>query len=85
MKLISQISSNELISGILHIKFVKDNVCDACQLGKQIKGSFKPKNQISTYRPLQLIYMDLFKPISTSSLGGSKYAFVIMDDYSRYI
>ena len=28
--------------------------------------------------------MDLFGPISTSSLGGSKYAFVIVDDYSRY-
>ena len=28
--------------------------------------------------------MDLFGPIDTSSLGDSKYAFVIMDDYSRY-
>ena len=84
MKLITQISSKELVRGIPHIKFIKDNVCDACQLGKQIKGSFKSKNQISTSRPLQLIHMDLFGPISTSSLGGSKYAFVIVDDYSRY-
>ena len=51
------------------------------KLRKPIKGSFKPKNQISTSRPLQL---DLFEPISTSSLGGSKYAFVSVDDYSRY-
>ena len=84
MKLITQISSKELVRGIPHIKFIKDNVCDACQLGKQIKGSFKSKNQISTSRPLQLIHMDLFGPISTSSLGGSKYAFVIVDYYSRY-
>ena len=28
--------------------------------------------------------MDLFGPIATSSLGGSKYDFVIVDDYSRY-
>ncbi|CAL9196629.1 unnamed protein product [Musa hybrid cultivar] len=47
MKLITQISSKELVRGIPHIKFIKDNVCDACQL-------------------------------------GSKYAFVIVDDYSRY-
>ena len=39
MKLISKISSKELVKGILNIKFVKDNVCDACQLGKQIKCS----------------------------------------------
>ena len=28
--------------------------------------------------------MDLFGPIATSSLGGSKYAFVILDYYNRY-
>ena len=28
--------------------------------------------------------MDLFGPISTSSLGGNKYTFVILDDYNRY-
>ena len=30
MKLISQISSKELVRGIPHINFIKDNVCDAC-------------------------------------------------------
>ena len=84
MKLIIQISSKELVRGIPYIKFIKDNVCDACQLEKQIKGSFKSKNQISTSKLLQLIHMDLFRPISTLSLGGSKYAFFIVDDYSRY-
>ena len=84
IKLITQISSKELVRGIPYIKFIKDNVCDACQLGKQIKSSFKSKNQISTSRPLQLIHMDLFGPISISSLGDRKYAFVIVDDYSRY-
>ena len=84
MKPISQISSKELIRGIPNIKFVKDNMCDSCQLEKQIKDNFKSKNQISTSRPLQLIHMDLFGRIHTSSLGGSKYAFVIVDDYSRY-
>ena len=42
------------------------------------------KNQISTTRPLQLIHLDLFGPIDTTSLGGSKYAFAIVDYYSRY-
>ena len=84
MKLISQILSRELVRGSPSIKFVKDKVCDAYHLGKQIKGSFKSKNQISTSRPLQLIHMYLFRPINTTSLGGIKYVFVIVDDYSRY-
>ena len=28
--------------------------------------------------------MDLFRPTSTTSLGGKKYDLVIVDDYSRY-
>jgi len=59
-------------------------LCEACQQGKQIKTSFKSKDAISTSRPLQLLYMDLFEPTRTLSLGGKKYGFVIVDDYSRY-
>ena len=66
------------------IKFVKNKVCDACKLGKQIKSSFKSKNQISTSKILQLIHIDLFRPIDATSIGDSKYAFVIIDDFSRY-
>ena len=34
MKLITQISSKELVRGIPHFKFIIDNVYDACRLGK---------------------------------------------------
>ena len=53
-------------------------------MGKQIKTSFKNKNFISTSRPLELLHMDLFSPSRTTSLGGKSYAFVIVDDFSRY-
>jgi hypothetical protein len=39
---------------------------------------------ISTSRPLELLHMDLFGPIRTTSLSGKLYAFVIVDDYSHY-
>ena len=58
------------------------NVCDACQMGKQTKSSFKSK--ISTSRPLQLLHMDLFDPSRIASYGGNYYAFVIVDDFSRF-
>ena len=79
-----KLSKLDLVKGLPVTKFVKDKICDACQLGKQTKSSFKKKKVISTSRPLELLHMDLFGPIRTASLSGKLYAFVIVDDYSRY-
>ena len=53
-------------------------------MGKQIKTSLKNKNIIPTSRLLVLLHMDLFGPSRTTSLGGKSYAFVIVDDFSRF-
>ena len=66
------------------LEFTKDKPCDAYQKGKQSKSSFELKNIVSTSRPLELIHMDLFRPIRVTSLGGMHYAYVLVDDYSRY-
>ena len=84
MNLLSKLSKLDLVKGLPITKFVKDKICDACQLGKQTKSSFKKNKIISTSRPLELLHMDLFGPIRTTSLGGKLYVFVIIDDYSRY-
>jgi transposase InsO family protein len=39
---------------------------------------------MTTDRPLELLHMDLFGPITYISIGGSKYCLVIMDDYSCF-
>jgi len=33
---------------------------------------------------LKLLHIDLFGPVSTASIYGSKYGLVIVDDYSRW-
>ena len=71
MDLISQLNKDELVRGLPKVNFQKDKVCEACQMGKQIKNSFKNKNFISTTRPLELLHMDLFGPSRTPSLGGN--------------
>ena len=68
----------------IKIKFEKDRLCDAHQKGKKTRVSFKSKNIVSTTQPLQLLHMDLFGPSRIMSFGGSYYALVIVDDYSRY-
>src|SRR6266540_4745933 len=35
-------------------------------------------------RLLELLHMDLFGPVAYISIGGNKYGFVIVDDYSRF-
>ncbi|KAK2390489.1 putative mitochondrial protein [Trifolium repens] len=82
--LLNRIASKDLVIGLPKIRFSKDHLCDACQMGKQTKASFKSKKFISTTKPLELIHMDLFGPSRTKSLGGNYYGLVIVDDYSRF-
>ena len=84
MDLISKISKNNLVKGLLKIGFQKDRICEACQFSKQIKTLFKSKNHMSTSKPLQLFHIYLFGLSRYASLSGKSYAFVIVDDFSRY-
>ena len=52
MNLITQLNKNKLVRGLPKISFEEDKICEACQMGKQIKTSFKNKNFISTSKPL---------------------------------
>ncbi|KAL8156686.1 hypothetical protein AgCh_001692 [Apium graveolens] len=84
MDLLRKISSHDLVRGLPKLKYKKIEPCSACQLGKQVKTSFTAKNKVSTSVPLQLLHLDLFGPERYVSLGGKNYAFVIVDDYSRF-
>jgi hypothetical protein len=37
-----------------------------------------------TSRPLKMLHIDLFGPIAYISIGGNKYIFAIVDDYSHF-
>ena len=42
------------------------------------------KNIIFTTKTLELLHIDLFGPTRTASLGGMKYALMIVDNFSRF-
>ena len=84
MHLIERMYNKNLVDGLPKLKFDKDQLCDACMKGKQVKKTFKHQKEIFTSRPLQLLHMDLVGPTRTRSLGGSYYAYVVVDDYSRF-
>ena len=64
MDLISQLNKNELVRGLPKINFQKGKVCEACQVGKQIKNSFKTKNSFP-----QLGHLSYYIWISLVPLG----------------
>ena len=84
MKNISRISRKNLVNGLPKLDYKKNHFCDSCQKGKMHKSSHRSKDVISTKRPLELLYIDLFGPSRIASLNHSKYALVIVDDYSRF-
>jgi len=82
--LISKLSKLQLVKGLPNIDYHSDALYGACQRGKIVKSSFKAKDIVSTSRPLELLHIDLFGPVNTASLYGSKYGLVIVDDYNRW-
>jgi transposase InsO family protein len=66
------------------VTFEKDKLCSACQAGKQVDNTHPKKSMMSKSKAFELLHMDLFGPITYTSIGGNKYRFVIMDDFTRY-
>ena len=84
MDLISQLNKNKLVRGLSKIKFSKDKVCKACQVGKQIKNSLKIKILFPQLEHLNNCTWIYLIPLRHQVLGEKYYAYVIMDDFSRY-
>nr|GEX73288.1 hypothetical protein [Tanacetum cinerariifolium] len=81
---INLLSKNDIVIGVLKLKFIKDHLCSSCELGKAKRKSFQTKTTPSSKIRLQLLHMDLCGPIRVESINGKKYVLVIIDDYSRY-
>ena len=61
--LLNKLISKDLVRGLPKMKFAENKICEACVKGKQIRSSFKPKNQVTSSRTLELLHMDLCGPL----------------------
>ena len=76
---VQQLASRGLLGSVSTENFD----CISCQLGKQPTFPFSTSKSIST-DIFDLIHSDVWRPSSVSSIGGSRYFVVFVDDYSRY-
>ncbi|KAI3715136.1 hypothetical protein L6452_22105 [Arctium lappa] len=73
-----------LVKGLPSLKFNKDHLCSACEMGKMKRSSHKTKSENNCPKPLHMLHVDLCGPISVQSLAGKKYILVLIDEFSRY-
>ncbi|GJU25357.1 integrase, catalytic region, zinc finger, CCHC-type containing protein [Tanacetum coccineum] len=70
---INQLTSKDLVDGLLKSKYNKDHLCSAYEQGKSKKASLPPKLVPSTESKLELLHMDLYGPMRIASINGKKY------------
>ena len=69
--------------GLLGLVSTENFDCVSCQLGKQLALPFNSSESLST-DIFDFIHSDVWGPSPISSIGGSRYFVVFVDDYSRY-
>jgi hypothetical protein len=84
MKQLNKLIKYDQFRGLKDITFEKDKLCSACQTRKKVGNTHPKKSMMITSKAFELLHMDLSGPITFTSIGGSKYGFVIIDDFTRY-
>ncbi|GJS86640.1 putative ribonuclease H-like domain-containing protein [Tanacetum coccineum] len=68
-KNINKLVKGHLVRGLPSKVFVNDHTCVACKKGKQHKASCKAKLERTIRKPLELLHIDLFGPVSVESIN----------------
>jgi hypothetical protein len=62
----------------------KNSVCDICQFAKQKHLPFSLSTSNASFN-FELLHLDIWGPLSVSSIHGHKYFLTIVDDHSRFL
>ncbi|GJV82695.1 putative ribonuclease H-like domain-containing protein [Tanacetum coccineum] len=83
-KNINKLVKGHLVRGLPSKVFVNDHCClQKCDVAT-IKASYKAKLERIIRKPLELLHMDLFGPVSVESINKKRYCLVVTDDFSRF-
>nr|GFA13859.1 ribonuclease H-like domain-containing protein [Tanacetum cinerariifolium] len=73
-------NTKNIVIGLPKLKYVKDQLCSLCELGKAKRSTFKTKTVSSSKGRLNLLYIDLCGPMRIESINGKKYSGVSYDN-----
>lgn len=75
---------HEVVDGLEEVKSqnVVYNICDECKSGKATAAPHKPQHHNYARDIGDLLHADLVGPVMPTSLGGSSYILVVLDDAS---
>ena len=79
---LKEMSNRQLVEGLPVIK-VPNKLCRECVAGKHQRTLIPKASSYQSGEHLELVHADICGPISPSTLGGSKYFLLIIDDYTR--
>ena len=71
-----------MVTGLPKYRF-SDNLCRNCVARKHSRSVFQNASEFRASKRLELIHGDICGPIKPSIVGGRRYYFQIVDDYSR--
>ena len=73
---------SDIVRGLPSFRF-SNHLCRNCVAGKHNRSSFPNESEYRASKRLQLIHGDICGPVQPSTVGGIRYYFLIIDDYSR--
>jgi len=84
MKQLNKLDKHDLVRGLKDVTFENDKLCSACHARKHVGNTHPKKSIMSTCKAFEFLHLDLFGPTTYTSIGGNKYGFVIVDDFTIY-
>ncbi|KAL4282375.1 hypothetical protein GQ457_03G013570 [Hibiscus cannabinus] len=82
LRTLKYMQSNDFVTDLPMLN-IYDDKCDSCQLGKSHRLPFSLDGVKRANMKLELVHSDLFGPMKTSSMNGSKYFMLFIDDLTR--
>lgn len=65
-----------------YVKMNKTFVCDTCHFAKQNRLPFSSSITV-THHPFELVHMDIWGPLSITSMHGHRYFLTVVDDLHK--
>ncbi|KAL4341003.1 hypothetical protein GQ457_08G035090 [Hibiscus cannabinus] len=82
LRTLKYMQSNNFVTDLPMLN-ISDDKCDSCQLGKSHRLPFSLDGVKRANMKLELVHSDLCGPMKTSSMNGSKYFLLFIDDLTR--